>query len=284
MAHGGEPGPLLEFLDLGSIEDLQYLTLADLDEQFRAKNASPATKAGMRRLFHAHFKAPLVRDGPSSLLTTDAWSTSSSDPAPTVSATKFLDVVRCITLPNNTAYRGRTDDRSITAYLNSLYQEVVQADLTHRQAWLLLLRAFDEPAKTSLRQAVQASCVPRGVWMKDFLWFVKELPGQNVNMASPTLTTASMTSSTTSSNATANPSMLSRTASLCSSMRPIPLATLLPRLSSFAFIVVLCIPAFALSPPLPTAVAIRSTLLFANCPRIDSHMIYRQKDEDERIH
>ncbi|KAF4758565.1 hypothetical protein FOZ63_019495, partial [Perkinsus olseni] len=185
------PGPLLEFLDLGSIEDLQYLTLADLDEQFRAKNASPATKAGMRRLFHAHFKAPpgvseapyssaspsdipLSRDGPSSLLTTDAWSTSSSDPAPTVSATKFLDVVRCITLPNNTAYRGRTDDRSITAYLNSLYQEVVQADLTHRQAWLLLLRAFDEPAKTSLRQAVQASCVPRGVWMKDFALMVRE--------------------------------------------------------------------------------------------------------------
>ncbi|KAF4648705.1 hypothetical protein FOL46_002593, partial [Perkinsus olseni] len=191
-----------------------------------------------------------ARDGPSSLLTTDAWSTSGSDPAPTVSATKFLDVVRCITLPNNNAYRGRTDDRSITAYLNSLYQEVVQADLTHRQAWLLLLRAFDEPAKTSLRQAVQASCVPRGVWMKDFALMVREGASW-----------AERQYGESNSHDRIDDKFDDFKQRYGESVHA--LADRLALLNSFAFIVVLCIPVFALSPPPPTVVAIRSTLLFA---------------------
>ncbi|EER17049.1 hypothetical protein Pmar_PMAR015626, partial [Perkinsus marinus ATCC 50983] len=177
MAHGGEPGPLLEFLGLDSIDNLRYLTTSDLDDQFRVNGASPATRAKMRKLFHSYYKpTPCVSAAPSavtqtpqiplstpgqpqtpSLLVTDNLSLSGTDSAHDTTSTKYLNVVRCITLPNNTPYRGRTDDRSITSFLNNLYQEVVQADLSERQAWLLLLRAFDEPAKTSLRQAVQRS-------------------------------------------------------------------------------------------------------------------------------
>ncbi|KAF4686573.1 hypothetical protein FOZ60_005042 [Perkinsus olseni] len=191
MAHGGEPGPLLEFLGLESVDALQYLTTSDLDDQFRAKSAPPATRATMSQLFQTHCKTsfgkdeatsstsrssttPLSHGHPTSLLITDDWSVSGSDADHRTSSTKFLDVVRCITLPNNAPYRGRTDDRSITAFLNCLYQEVLQADLNERQAWLLLLRAFDEPAKTNLRQAVQRSCVARGLWMKDFAAMVRE--------------------------------------------------------------------------------------------------------------
>ncbi|EER06195.1 hypothetical protein Pmar_PMAR019391, partial [Perkinsus marinus ATCC 50983] len=194
MAHGGEPGPLLEFLGLDSIDNLRYLTTSDLDDQFRVNGASPATRAKMRKLFHSYYKpTPCVSAAPSavtqtpqiplstpgqpqtpSLLVTDNLSLSGTDSAHDTTSTKYLNVVRCITLPNNTPYRGRTDDRSITSFLNNLYQEVVQADLSERQAWLLLLRAFDEPAKTSLRQAVQRSCLPRDLWMKDYAAMVRE--------------------------------------------------------------------------------------------------------------
>ncbi|KAF4681372.1 hypothetical protein FOZ60_012232 [Perkinsus olseni] len=120
MAHGGEPGPLLEFLGLDSVEALHYLTPVDLDEHLRAQDASPAMKAAMRRLFQLHCKpfctstssttslsrppqAPLPASvgaqNPSLLLTYDL-SLSGTDHVPANTPTTFL-----------AAYCGRTDDR-----------------------------------------------------------------------------------------------------------------------------------------------------------------------------
>ncbi|KAF4682552.1 hypothetical protein FOZ60_010417 [Perkinsus olseni] len=74
MAHGGEPGPLLEFLGLDSVEALHYLTPAPLPASVGAQN-------------------------PSLLLTYDL-SLSGTDHVPANTPTTFL-----------AAYCGRTDDR-----------------------------------------------------------------------------------------------------------------------------------------------------------------------------